>query len=50
MADERSDASLPDLMRWILIAAVIVVGIVLYFRLAPRTRPVVEPASQEATG
>jgi hypothetical protein len=50
MADERSDAALPDLMRWILIAAVVIIGIVLYFRLAPRTHPVVEPAGQEAAG
>ena len=50
MADERSDAALPDLMRWILIAVIVIIGIVLYFRLAPRTRPVVEPTGQETAG
>ena len=50
MPDERADVALPDLMRWIVIAVVVIIGIVLYFRLAPRTRPVVEPAGQEAAG
>ena len=47
MVDERADVPLRGLMRWIVIAAVVVVGIVLYFRLAPRTRPVVPPAGAE---
>ena len=49
MADERAEVAWPDLARWIVIAIVVIVGIVLYFRLAPRTRPVVEPAAQEGT-
>jgi hypothetical protein len=50
MADERAHAALPDLMRWIAIALIVIIGIVLYFRLAPRTRPVVDPAGQESVG
>ncbi len=50
MADERSDVALPDLMRWIVIAGVVIIGIVFYFRLASRTSPVVEPSGQEAAG
>ena len=49
MADERADVAPPELARWIVIAAVVIVGIVLYFRLAPSTHPVVAPAGQEAT-
>jgi uncharacterized BrkB/YihY/UPF0761 family membrane protein len=43
MGDERADSAPPQLGRWLVIAVVLIVGIVLYFRLAPRTRPVVEP-------
>lgn len=50
MADERADVALRDLMRWIVIAVVVIIGIVLYFRTAPRTSPIVEPAGQEAAG
>ena len=48
MVDERAEVALRGLMRWIVIAAVVAIGIVLYFRLAPRTRPVVPPAGSEA--
>lgn len=48
MVDERADVALRGLVRWIVIAVVVVIGIVLYFRLAPRSRPVVAPAGSEA--
>ncbi len=47
MADERVDATLPELLRWIVMAAVVVAGVVLYLWLAPATRAVVPPVGQE---
>jgi hypothetical protein len=47
MADERADVPLRALVRWIIIAAVVLIGIGLYFRLAPRSRPVVAPSASE---
>lgn len=47
MAQERSEVSLTDLGPWLLLAALVVAGIVLYFWLAPGTPPVVEPVSLE---
>lgn len=48
MGDERADSAPPQLGRWLVIAVVLIVGIVLYFRLAPRTRPVVDPVAAES--
>jgi hypothetical protein len=47
MVDERADVPLRSLTRWIVIVAVVVVGILLYFRLAPRTRPLVPATGTE---
>ncbi len=49
MAEERVDATLPELLRWIVMAAVVIAGVVLYLWLAPTTRAVVPPAGQELT-
>jgi hypothetical protein len=48
MADERLEVPLSDLMRWLSVAALIVLGVVLYMVLAPDTPPVANPAVQEA--
>jgi len=40
-------ASIPPLFRWLLAAALILVGLVLFFCYAPSSRPVAPPAVQE---
>jgi hypothetical protein len=46
---ERSPASGGNRVgRWLLVFALIVIGIVLYFGYAPRTPAVAPPAAQEA--
>ena len=47
MADERAEVSLSDLTRWLVVAAVVLAGIVLFLIMAPRTPAVVSPATQE---
>lgn len=47
MADERLEVPLSDLMRWLTVAVLIVLGIVLYMVLAPDTPAIVNPAAQE---
>ena len=37
----------PEIGRWLVVAVVIVVGIVLFFMFAPGTPPVVTPSSVE---
>ena len=49
MADERSRIPAGELGRWLFVALLIVTGIVLYFRYAPRAVPIVTPAVQDAT-
>lgn len=41
MAEERAEVASSDLARWAVIAAVVVVGVALYFWLSPSTVPVV---------
>jgi hypothetical protein len=48
MSDERSPTGGPQLGRWIIIGALILIGIALYFRFAPSSRPVAPPPHQEA--
>lgn len=45
MADERSRIPAADLGRWLLVAVLLLAGIALYFRYAPRAEPIVKPAS-----
>ena len=47
MAEERSEIQNAELSRWIVLLAVILIGVGLYFWLAPRTEPVVHPVQSE---
>ncbi len=47
MSEERLQISGRALVRWIVVASFIVAGLVLYFREARRTHPVVHPGGQE---
>ena len=49
MADERSRIPAGELARWLFVAVLIVAGIVLYFRYAPRSEPVVTPTMQDTS-
>ena len=46
MADERVQVALPDLGRWAAVALLVIGGLVLFFRLAPDTRPIIESAAE----
>jgi len=48
MSDERTTVGGSELGRWLLVAALVVVGIVFYFIFAPASRPVAPPSLQEA--
>ena len=48
MSDERTTVGGGELGRWMLVAALVVVGVVLYFIFAPDSRPVATPSIQEA--
>ncbi len=48
MSEERTEIQTAELSRWIVLLGVILLGIVLYFWLAPRTEPVVHPVQSEA--
>ena len=48
MDDDRVTMSGSDLVRWMVVAAVIIAGIVLFFYFAPSTKPAVPPSVQEA--
>ena len=47
MSDEATKISGAELGRWLVLAALILVGIVLYFRFAPSAGPVVHPVESE---
>jgi hypothetical protein len=47
MADERSRIPGVELGRWLLVAILLIVGIVLYFRNAPHAEPIVTPTMQD---
>jgi hypothetical protein len=47
MSDERNRIPLSDLGRWLFVAVIIVVGVILYFIYAPRTGGAARPAEQE---
>ena len=49
MADERSRIPASELTRWLFVAVLIVAGIVLYFRYAPRSVPIVTPTVQDSS-
>lgn len=48
MTDERTETRGSEMWRWLLVAVLVVVGIVLYFVFAPDSRPVATPSVQEA--
>ena len=48
MSDEPAPARGPELGRWIIVGALILIGIALYFRFAPSSEPVAPPPHQEA--
>jgi hypothetical protein len=47
MDDERESLSGSELVRWLVLAALIVVGIGLFFLFGPSAQPVVPPTVQE---
>lgn len=48
MSDERMEVGGGVLGRWLLVVALLIVGIVLYFIFAPDSRPVASPSVQES--
>jgi hypothetical protein len=48
MSDEQKEIRGMELGRWLLIAALVVAGIALYFVFAPDSRPIATPSVQEA--
>jgi multidrug efflux pump subunit AcrA (membrane-fusion protein) len=48
MDDDRMTLSGSELVRWMIVAAIIIAGIGLYFYFAPSTEPAVPPSVQEA--
>jgi hypothetical protein len=48
MSDERTTIGRGELGRWLLVAILVVVGVVLYFKFAPDSRPVALPSTEEA--
>jgi hypothetical protein len=47
MDDDRTTLSGSELMRWVVVAIVVVVGIALFFYFAPSSQPAVPPSVQE---
>jgi hypothetical protein len=48
MDDDRVVLSGSELVRWMIVAAIIIAGIVLFFYFAPSTQPAVPPSVQES--
>ena len=48
MDDDRIEMSGSELIRWLIVVAIIIAGIGLYFYFAPSTKPAVPPSVQEA--
>ena len=48
MADERTRIPGRELGRWLFVAAILIIGIALYFNYAPRAEPVVRATVQDA--
>jgi hypothetical protein len=47
MSEERATAGSSELARWLIIAVLVVLGLVLYFVYAPGSAPVATPTVQE---
>jgi uncharacterized BrkB/YihY/UPF0761 family membrane protein len=48
MDEDRAALSGSELIRWMVVAAIIIAGIVLFFYFAPSTKPAVPPTVQES--
>jgi uncharacterized BrkB/YihY/UPF0761 family membrane protein len=48
MEDQRVTLSGSELLRWTIVALVIIAGIALFFYFAPSTKPAVPPSVQES--
>ena len=48
MEQERAELRGSELIRWLVVAALIVAGIGLFFYFAPSSRPVVPPSVEES--
>ena len=48
MDDDRVVLSGSELVRWVVVAVMIIAGIGLYFYFAPSTKPAVPPSVEEA--
>jgi uncharacterized BrkB/YihY/UPF0761 family membrane protein len=48
MDDDRVTLTGSELVRWMVVAALIIGGIALFFYFAPSTKPAVPPSVQEA--
>ncbi len=49
MEDERVVLSGSELIRWLIVALVVIAGIGLFFYFAPSTKPAVPPSVQESS-
>jgi hypothetical protein len=47
MDHDRVELSSSELIRWLIVAALIIAGIGLFFYFAPSTQPVVRPSVEE---
>ena len=48
MEQERAELRGSELIRWLVVAALIIAGIGLFFYFAPSSRPVVPPSVEES--
>jgi uncharacterized BrkB/YihY/UPF0761 family membrane protein len=48
MDEDRATLSGSELLRWMIIALVVIAGIALFFYFAPATKPAVPPSVQES--
>jgi uncharacterized BrkB/YihY/UPF0761 family membrane protein len=48
MDEDRATLSGSELLRWMIIALVVIAGIILFFYFAPSTKPAVPPSVQES--
>ena len=48
MDDDRVTLSSSELVRWVVVAAIVIAGIALFFYFAPSTKPAVPPTVQES--
>ena len=48
MDDDRTTVSGSELIRWVIVAVLVLVGVGLYFYFAPSSQPAVPPSVQES--